>query len=756
MTRDRWIDDELRRVPLPEGLRERLRRTALGDDAGLDAVIADVPTPAGLNERLRNSIATLDDGLDALLVDAPRADVALWRAKQLPSRAHKLRWAARLTAAALLFVAIGVSYLGAGWAMLTSMLPGPASPPEMLMATAPAEPLTELPLESLTVEPSDGADWAARESFPPELVPARPVAPEPMLADDRRPVPAGWAATLDALSPAPRDDLWIDLAAARWGVFGSHGMADDPPVWREAAQIPARGIAAPTALGYDAVLLIRFGVHPFVSPATDGRLRSMTVPLNVPADSFETARAAVSRGRLPVPAEVRTEEFLAALDYDYPQPEGRPLGVTLMGAPSPFWPEVHLLQAGVQAAPAPEAARAPTHLVIALDASASMKWKDRLSRIGRGIQTAADRLRPMDRLSLIVFRDDAELLVDRATRADAAMIGELVQSLSAEGPTNIGAGLGRAFSLACAVRDPEAFTLRGPVEAAPSGNADAAAVAEADGAARAPTAEGARADEWADERAVVALLTDGLGDLPPETMLRLERRLSEGHAAGVDLHVVDLRPDALEPDLQLASLAAAGGGRLHDARDRRQVAWALEEILGGRSLVVAQDVELSMSFNPRQVAAYRVLGHEPGLKTAESRCDFHGGQSATTLWEVRLKQPKKGESSPSAREPVATATLRWKTGDGQSHRSTAVFRRGDFAPAPDNAPPAWKAAAVAAETAELLRGSVFTRIRRRPGSLAATLAWADRLHQLQRENESFNQLVDLLRQAVRSRPGRGG
>ncbi len=61
------IDARLRAVPLPEGLVERLRKTALADDDGLDAVLRDVPIPARMQETLRAIPLAEDEDIDDIL-----------------------------------------------------------------------------------------------------------------------------------------------------------------------------------------------------------------------------------------------------------------------------------------------------------------------------------------------------------------------------------------------------------------------------------------------------------------------------------------------------------------------------------------------------------------------------------------------------------------------------------------------------------------------------------------------------------------
>ena len=81
------LDAQLRAVPLPEGLVERLRQTALADDDGLDAALREVPLPAGLLDRLRGIPLADDADLDATLRDVPvPAGLAATAAEHSPGR----------------------------------------------------------------------------------------------------------------------------------------------------------------------------------------------------------------------------------------------------------------------------------------------------------------------------------------------------------------------------------------------------------------------------------------------------------------------------------------------------------------------------------------------------------------------------------------------------------------------------------------------------------------------------------------------
>ena len=130
------------------------------------------------------------------------------------------------------------------------------------------------------------------------------------------------------------------------------------------------------------------------------RLETSLVPLRVDRSSYELTRRYLHDGELPPPKTVHTEDFLAALDYGYPRPQGEVLGVSAAGGPSPFAAEslrlehggaesLRMLHIGLQAQDQPRIPRPPAHLVVALDTSASMAWGGRLDLACRAWATSS-------------------------------------------------------------------------------------------------------------------------------------------------------------------------------------------------------------------------------------------------------------------------------------------------------------------------------------------------------------------------------
>ena len=291
-------------------------------------------------------------------------------------------------------------------------------------------------------------------------------------------------------------------------------------------------------------------------------------------------------------------------------------------------------------------------------------------------------------------------------------------SLSAEGATNIVAGLREAYGVARPTLGPGRPAVR------------------------------------------VVLLTDGLLDLEPATAEKIEQQVAEAAGQNIPLDVIDLGQQK-ETDPQVAALSQAGRGTVHRAISAEQVRWALREIVTGRSQLVARAARLQVTFNPKSVLEYRLVGHESGdwagLLPGPLEADFREGQAATALFEVRL--------APNGPNDLASVDLTWYAPDGEktlagktAQKARATVERKHFAASLTSSAPSLQEAAVVAYAAEVLRHSPFI-FQRHPGlSMPAALFRAVELSgqvdsQLQQQ-PSFDEFVALIRQEVKAHPAK--
>jgi Ca-activated chloride channel family protein len=400
-------------------------------------------------------------------------------------------------------------------------------------------------------------------------------------------------------------------------------------------------------------------------------LQFSRVPLTSDTTSFDQARHVLEAGHLPAPAGVRIEDFLAAVNYGFVPPTRQPLALHVAAGPSPFGQaELGLLQIAVQAADLPAVARPATHLTLLVDASAGMRQGDRLAMIGRAIGEIVPRLHSGDRVSLVIFRRDAEILAEHARPDQLGVVLDELAAVEARSETDFVAGLRAAYALA------EGGSLEDSLD-------------------------------WGQQSVAVArrvvLITDGGATLEANTARRVDQALAAAAAEGVELTVIDLGGSEV-PDTQLAGFARAAGGRLHRAAHSREVGWALTEALTGQAQSVAADASLAIEFDPRTVAAYRLLGHEANADgwAAPASTEMRAGQTSTALYEMRLL--------PGPSDVVGVARLRWRDpATGALREEHRTIRRADFADSIARAPVSLQTAALVAETAELLRQSYFAQ-----------------------------------------------
>ncbi len=504
-------------------------------------------------------------------------------------------------------------------------------------------------------------------------------------------------------------------------LFAVDGAIDRLASLETVSQPANRGLATPLVASYDLLSHLKSGERSFVSPSADPQWNSTLIPLGHDTSSYRLAQRYIGQGQLPPPEDVRIEDFLAAQGDHYPPLPSSPaesnLVIRVAAGPSPLGePGLRLLQVGVQAGRIAGSPRPATDLTIAVDTSASMRHGRRLEMVRSAIRRLVSELTPADRLTLIGFSDDAELLADHlridrlsADAGDHAAIDRLlaaIDHLVPDNGTNVGAGIALASDA----------ILSGP-------------------SLRDASEPGSRRQ--------LVLFSDGLAELGSESRGRIGTLLRSLSAAGVKFNVLDVSGEA-EVSGPLAELAAAGEGQALRATDADEISVALGEALAGAPQTVAHSASLKVTFNPQVVHSYRLVGHATttitGPASAATQVDLHAGAQAAGLFEIWL-QPGGGDD-------VATAELTWHEPAGAgSQKLTQRISRLQFAKSFAESPLSLQAAVIATEAARALRSHSTTPAR----SLTRVVDLANQANPLLRESESFRQLVALVGQADKLR-----
>lgn len=707
---DSSMENELNDVALPAGLLPRLYDiAALGDDE-LDFQLRDVPLPPGLVERLAGVIA--DEDLDEQLRDLAVPVGVLARTRIIPDRraGSALRqWAL----AASLFLMAGAGTLALVGGMVSSVRV--VAPPPLALMVIDQGPLDLVsPLEAaVAIVPETPAPRSrAAGGFSDETMAMlttfdRPrLGPAGQLAADWRTVWNPW-------------DNWL---LKRWGALGYAPVGGVPLPELTALSAPiAQGREAPLVRGYDREFLYAYAVQPPTLTALDAEARSLDVPLVTETESFDRAVRLAAAGRGPAAGQVRVEHFLAAVQ---PQPlvevEAGQLAISTAAGPSVFNPSAGLLQVGVQAGMAGRRSLPAVHLVLAIDASADTSRHGDLDLVRLAVADAIRYLGPEDRLSIMVFADEVAEIVREMRGDDRAALEEAQQVLeqvaAAAGGANFGAALQQAVSAAI----------------------------ESESSASLPRR--------------VVLVTAGPPLLTDKDTDGIRQMLAEAAKGDFRFEICDLSRDDDTAAAAWQAWGASVGGTVRRLQTADALCWTLVEALSGDSSLAATEVRMRIEFNPKAVAAYRLIGHESttfgGLLPAALEADLHVGQGASALFEIWLY--------PNEEDDVARVRVGWTDPAGGKSRQAGPQRisRLQFATAPEGSALALQAAAVAAEGAEVLRQSFnFAlaapdryRYEPKPSGLKHVLAQADRVSAPLAQQPRFRRLVDLL-EALSGRAG---
>lgn len=292
-----------------------------------------------------------------------------------------------------------------------------------------------------------------------------------------------------------------------------------------------------------------------------------TFSLHVSDVSFRLAQSALGQGQWPEAAKIRIEEFVNALDYRDPLPNGNErVACRAEQAIHPFLMQRNLLRVSMRTAATGRTQNTPLRLTILLDNSGSMERPDRRQAVLQGFRSLATQLNAADQVTLISFASTARLLADKVPGNQGESLLQQIENLPSEGGTNIEAALLLAR-------------------------------------------EKAMEQKLSGAQNRVVLLTDGavnLGNANPDSLATLVSQLRDSgiafDAAGISAQ--DLNDEVLE------ALTRQGDGRYYllDSAESANESFASQ--IAGSLRPSAQNVKVQIEFNPQRVGHYKLLGFE--------------------------------------------------------------------------------------------------------------------------------------------------
>jgi Ca-activated chloride channel homolog len=323
-----------------------------------------------------------------------------------------------------------------------------------------------------------------------------------------------------------------------------------------------------------------------------------TFSSDVDTAAYSIIRRKLSDGTLPNKDAVRIEEMINYFTYNLPGPTGNEvIKITTEYAKAP-WNENHnLLMIGLKTEDIVYETSAPSNLVFLLDVSGSMNSADKLPLLKAAIRLLIDQLRPMDRISIVVYAGAAGVILDGADVTEKEDILDAIDSLEAGGSTAGGQGIVLAYYTAA-----KHFI------------------------------------EGGNNRVILG--TDGDFNVGVSSEAGLEELIEEKRESGIFLSVLGFGEGNLK-DNKMETLADKGNGVYHYIDSILEAKKVFADELGASLVTVAKDVKLQIEFNPLLVKGYRLIGYENRLlsydefndDTADAG-DMGAGHEVIALYEI--------------------------------------------------------------------------------------------------------------------------
>ena len=329
-----------------------------------------------------------------------------------------------------------------------------------------------------------------------------------------------------------------------------------------------------------------FNTEEYAAVDENGFVATRTQPLSTVSADVDTASYANVRrmiadgyGLDEIPSgAVRVEEMLNYFTYDYAKPtDGNLFNMQAEIAQCPWNPDTQLLMLGFATPYETGAADNGANLVFLIDVSGSMGSEDKLDLLQDSFTTLLEHLDANDRISIVTYSGNEEVVLEGAAGDDAATILKAIYKLQAHGSTNGEAGLRMAYDVA------ERNFIEGGVNR-------------------------------------IIMASDGDLNVGMTSTSDLYDFVDQKRDTGVYLSVLGFGSGNYK-DTKMETLADHGNGSYHYIDCIDEAERVLSEKLMANLVPFADDVKLQIEFNPSQVKGYRLIGYENRELAAEDFLD---------------------------------------------------------------------------------------------------------------------------------------
>jgi len=346
--------------------------------------------------------------------------------------------------------------------------------------------------------------------------------------------------------------------------------------------------------------------NPFVLTSEEA---TSTFSIDADGGSYTNVRRFLQQdNQLPQNGAIRTEEMINYFDLDYPF-DGGSHPIALNGEVSSCpWARGHkLVRIGIQGEPLENLPK--SNFVFLIDVSGSMNSPDKLELLKTGMHRFVDQMSREDYLSIVTYASRTGVHLASTSGREIGRIRDAIDALESGGGTNGGAGILLAYEQA------EANFIQG-------GNNR------------------------------IILGSDGDFNVGISDFDQLIELIEEKRETGVFLTVLGVGRGNYQENL-MEQLANKGNGT-YEYLDKVE---QLEKVFfheAEKFHTVAKDVKVQVSFNPRLVKSYRLIGYENRVldnedfeDDTEDAGEIGAGQNITALYEIVPELIVNARSAPS-------------------------------------------------------------------------------------------------------------
>ncbi len=364
---------------------------------------------------------------------------------------------------------------------------------------------------------------------------------------------------------------------------------------------------------------------------------------DVETDGMAALRAALAAKRWPAPEAVGAEALLNYFPAESTVAvDESGVTTTVEVAEAPWAPERRLMRVVVRAAPPKTPRSATANVVLLVDVSQSMDGPNRLPLVQEAVRRLLHDLRPEDRVAIVTYAGEARVALPPTPMTRAAEVRAVLGALQAEGMTNGGAGLRRAYALA---RD--GFIVGGVNR--------------------------------------VVLCTDGDFNMGVTSEAELAALVEREAKDGVGLAVFGFgRGRGIDPRLEM--LATKGRGASGNVNTRREAERRIAAEVNGWSATEAREVRVEFECDPTRVAARRLVGYDENFlppddigRRSVQVGELAPGEAITALFEIEPRKAGvdagRADASRGERQMEGRGTGERKAGEREADERSAGERK---------------------------------------------------------------------------------